>query len=71
MKTFQSLMTGRPGPTPPAAPDQEMRIIDPRKLGQALRRFCSGKLVELSDLNVLPRHHAQISAMSLSAARNF
>ena len=32
-----------------AAPGLEMRTIDPRKLGQALKRFCSGKLVELSE----------------------
>jgi hypothetical protein len=32
-----------------AAPGLEMRTIDPRKLAQALKRFCSGKLVELSE----------------------
>jgi hypothetical protein len=31
------------------APGLEMRTIDPRKLGQALKRFCSGKLIELRE----------------------
>jgi hypothetical protein len=50
MKMLPSSRPARTGPTPPvlAAPDLEMRTIDPRKLGQALKRFCSGKLVELS-----------------------
>jgi hypothetical protein len=73
MKKFQSLKTGGSAPTPPVmpVPGLEMRVIDPRRLGQALKRFCTGKLVELSDLNVLPGRHAQISVMSFSAARNF
>jgi hypothetical protein len=33
-------------------PGLEMRTIDPRKLGQALKRFCSGKLVELSETEI-------------------
>lgn len=51
MKMLPSLRPARTGPTPPVlvAPGLEMRTIDPRKLGQALKRFCSGKLVELRD----------------------
>lgn len=50
MKMLPSSRPARTGPTPPvlAAPGLEMRTIDPRKIGQALKRFCSGKLVELS-----------------------
>lgn len=51
MKMLPSSRPARTGPTPPVmpAPGLEMRTIDPRKLGQALKRFCSGKLVELSE----------------------
>jgi hypothetical protein len=51
MKMLPSLRPARQGPTPPvlAAPGLEMRTIDPGKLGQALKRFCTGKLIELRE----------------------
>ncbi len=51
MTKLPSPRPARQGPPPPVmgAPGLEMRTIDPRKLAQALKRFCSGKLVELRE----------------------
>ena len=54
MKMLPSFAPARSGPTPPAmvVPGLEMRTIDPRKLGQALKRLCQGKLVAISEVEL-------------------